>query len=315
MPSSAPGGVSKGRSAVRLRRPSGRPLRVASSRASPSKERFFANDRYRAEREWIRYEGTGQRDLFRVLRERFLARHAPAAEFAVDIGSGPGRFTGRLSGSPTSRTVALDIGREMLRELVRRWPGTEGGPALPERVLGDALSPPFEDGRFGSVAALGNLLGFVSGDSERLLERMMKLVAPGGTLFLEVAPGPGEFSRHLRRLPPRSVARLLRSPTRAVALRIAREGFGEEPRRKKAGAEFRRIDPSSLERTLTSRGFRVPEILAVAPALGPDPERCAAARGDPKAWAHLLEVEEEFGRGRDRWNAAAAVLMAAVAPG
>jgi SAM-dependent methyltransferase len=203
----------------------------------------------------------------------------------------------------------------MLRELVRRWPAVVGSPEPPDRVLADALSAPFPDRSFGSVAALGNLLGFASEKSDRLMESLVRLVGPGGTFLLEVAPGPGEYSRYLRRLPARSVARLLRSPSRAVALRIVREGFGEEPHRKKAAEAFRRIDPVALETTLASRGFRVSEILAVAPALGPDGERATAVRTDPKAWAHLLEVEEALGRERERWNAAAAVLVAAIAPG
>jgi len=59
-------------------------------------------------------------------------------------------------------------------------------------------------------------------------------------------------------------------------------------------------------------GWDVREILAVAPALGPDPARLASVRTDPKAWSQLLLIEEEVGHLAERWKDAAAVLIAAV---
>jgi SAM-dependent methyltransferase len=278
----------------------------------PVRERFLATDRYRVGREWQRYDGTAQRDLFRILRERFLARHAPVVSRALDVGSGPGRFTARLAAGPSTRRVALDIARAMLTEIPDRWAGVAPGVPLPDRVQGDGAHLPFLDGSFGLVAALGNLLGFAGGASDRLVEQLVGALAPEGTLLLEIAPGPGERSRYLRRLPPTSVARLLRSTPRVVAARIAREGFVEEPRRRKVPGEFRRVDPRLLHERLRSWGFQVEETVAVAPALGPDGVRAQAAANDLKAWSHLLEVEETLGRAPERWSAAAAVLVAAV---
>ena len=280
-----------------------------------ARERFIATDRYRARREWQRYEGTAQRDLFRELRDRFLARHSAPVSRALDVGAGPGRFTARLGTSAITRRIALDIGREMLLELSERWSAAHPGEEAPDRILGDGARPPFADGVFGTVAVLGNLLGFAGEESEWLLEQVVALLSPGAILLLEVAPGPGESSRYLHRLPPRSVVRLLRSPPNAVALRIAREGFRVEPSRRKKPGEFRRVDAADLCRRLVSSGFRVEEVLAVAPSLGPDPERTEAVRRDPKAWGHLLDVEETVGRNPERWPNAAAVLVAATGPG
>lgn len=288
--------------------------RASGASPDPARDRFRGNDAYRASREWMRYEGTAQRDLFRILRERFLARHAPPGGWALDVGSGPGRFTARLGGTPAPRRIALDIGAEMLRELRERWPRGPAEPPWPELILGDALHPPFARGSFDLVAAMGNLLGFAADEGDGLLEQLMGAPAPGGTLVLEVAPGPGEHSSYLHRLPARSVARLLRSPPRAVASRIEREGFAEEAVRKKVPGAFHRIDPTSLHGRLVARGFRVIEVVAVAPALGPEASRTEAVHGDAKAWQHLLEVEEALGRSPARWPSAAAVLLAAVAP-
>jgi hypothetical protein len=148
-----------------------------------------------------------------------------------------------------------------------------------------------------------------------MLDALIALLAPGATLLLEVAPGPGERSRYLHRLPSGAVARLFRSPPRAVALRVGREGFSEEPSRRTKPGEFQRVDPAELGQTLERRGFQVDEVIAVAPSLGPDGPRAGVVERDTKSWGHLLEVEEIIGRMPGRWPSAAAVLLAATGPG
>jgi SAM-dependent methyltransferase len=297
-----------------------RPARVAPGRAGrpvppfPARERFLEADEYRADREWQRYDGTAQRDLFRVLRERFLARHCPLARRVLDAGSGPGRFTGRIGAGPGVGRVALDISREMLDQLPIHWAESTPAVPLPDLVRGDVVRSPFTTGAFDIVAGLGNILGFAGAEGDLLFESLLRILAPGGTLLLEVAPGPGERSRYLHRLPTSGLVRLLRSPPRLIAARAEREGFTEEPRRRKEPGDFRRVVPQELRDRLLQRGFLVEEILAIAPALGPDPARLEAIERDPKAWTHLLEMEEALGRIPDRWPPAAAVLVAATAP-
>lgn len=283
--------------------------RVASPRAPSALERFRTADHYRAEREWIRYTGTAQRDLWRELRERFLARHATASRWVLDLGSGPGRFTASL-GVAQSNRVALDLSLEMLRSVAEHWNPELGGTPLPERVRADALAPPFPKGTFGQVAVLGNTLGFAGSSAEKLLDSASSLVEPGGTFFVEVAPGPGERSRYLSRLPPTVLARLLRSPVRALLPRIDREGFDRIPYRRAERGEFRRIPVDELSHWFARRGWDLDEVLAVAPALGTLAPRIEAIRADRKAWDHLLLLEEELGRRPERWTDAAAVLVA-----
>jgi SAM-dependent methyltransferase len=273
-------------------------------------ERFRKADSYRARREWSRYEGTGQRDLYRELRERFLVRHAVEGGWVLDLGSGPGRFL-PFAGRAGSRRVALDISREMLDLLPEAWVASGSPFPAPDRVRGDALHPPFERGRWSEVIVLGNTLGFAGKGADRLFDEAAQLVAPGGTLVIEIAPAPGERSRYLARLPPSSVARLLRSPTRAVLGRLDREGFRSEPPRHSTGDSFRRFSAPELRDRLERNRFEMIECVAVAPALGPDAKRIAAVRSDAKAWPHLLELEEEVGRRPERWTEAAAVLLSA----
>ena len=198
----------------------------------------------------------------------------------------------------------------MLEELQDRRGGSPAAPI--EAVIGDALRPPFARRQFGEVLAMGNLLGFAGPESDRLLDTLLELTAPGGRLLLEIAPGAGERSRYLHRLPPSSVGRLLRAPTGVVIARVEREGFDVEPRRRKEEGEFRRVDPAALAGRLRAHGHRIEETVAVAPALGPEAARVGEAARDPKSWAHLLEIEETLGRSPDRTASAAAVLVAVV---
>ncbi len=276
----------------------------------PARSRFLSADRYRVEREWHRYSGTAQRDLFRILRERFIERNRVAASWALDVGSGPGRFTSSL-GTGDGRTVAFDLSRVALRYLAENWTAGAGTPRRPDRVRGDAVRPPFRERAFGVVALLGNALGFAGAAAPEMLRAVGSLVAPQGRLLLEIAPGPGESSNYLRRLPATSVRRLLRSPVPAVLPRIEREGFRREPSRKARPGEFHRYLVPDLARELRHAGWSVREALAVAPAIGTRPSLASQIRSDPKAWDHLLTVEEELGRRPERLSDAAAVLMAA----
>lgn len=239
-----------------------------------------------------------------------MRRHAVADGWALDVGAGPGRFTGLLA-TAEARAVGLDLSRRMLSH----GAGEVRAPdPAPRSIVGDALRPPLLPGAFRAVALLGNPLGFAGTDSSRMLETSIDLVSPGGTLLLELAPGPGERSRYLTRLPPGAVGRLLRAPVAAVAPRVLREGFVRSESGRRSHAAFARLSPAPLVRRLQAVGFTVRETVAVAPALGAAPTRLTAVRSDPIAWRRLVELEEQLGRRPDRWDDAAAVLVAAVRP-
>jgi hypothetical protein len=275
-----------------------------------ARARFLATDLYRADREWKRYEGTPQRDLFRELRHRFLLRHAVPAGWVGDIGAGPRRFTSSVGG-PSALRVALDLSREMLSYVPSTGVREPGGRSTSvERVAGDAMSPPFAPGVFEEVALVGNALGFSGSDWRTLLDAIEALLAPGGIMVLEIAPGPGERSRYLSRLPEKAVGRLLAAPVGAILPRVDREGFTPAPLRHRAEG-FQRLDADSLNARWKAAGWEILETCAVAPCVGTEPTRIARIRADPKAWDHLLDLEERVGRQSARWKGAAAVLLAA----
>ncbi len=290
-------------------RPHRPPPTGLSQSASPT-ERFRNADSYRARREWRRYEGTGQRDLYRELRERFLTRHAVDQGWVLDLGSGPGRFL-PFAGQGEARRVALDLSREMLNLVRAAWVASGSPGPVPDRVLGNALRPPLEPDRWAEVVAMGNTLGFAGREAEVMLTRAEDLVAPGGTLVIEIAPGPGERSRYLARLPASSLARLLRAPLKAVLGRLDREAFRAEPIRRAAGESFRRFAVTEIHDRWTRTGWEITETIAVAPCLGPDSTRIEAVRSDETSWKRLLSLEEEVGRRPERWQPAAAVLLSA----
>ncbi len=302
----------------RARKPPGRDRRraapdPAAPAASPAHTRFLQLDRERALREWQRYEGTAQRELFRQLRERFLLRHAANGAWSLDIGAGPGRFSALLGG-PGATTIAVDLSREML--VVGRELGPPGGSPDGHRVTSvqaDAARPPFPDGAFAVVALVGNALGFEASSGPHLLESAERLTAPGGLLLVEIAPGPGERSRYLARLPLGAVRRLLAAPPAAVLPRLLREGFEPEPARHRP-TSFRRWTVAELTARWASAGWRREETVAVAPVLGPDPERIEEVARDPRAWGRLRDLEELVGGRPERWPRAAAVLIAARRP-
>ena len=260
------------------------------------------------EREWRRYEGTPLRDLYRQLRERFLARHRPTSPGrSLEIGPGPGRFIG-LIGHGEDRVAVLELSRAML-ERIRTGPGVGPGSVF-DLVQGDAVAPPFRPAQFHRVALLGNVLGFAEADAQELLMRSSALVSPGGQLLIEFVAGPGERSRYLHRLPAGAIARLLAAPVRAIQPRVEREGFDRIREKQTGGRHFRRIQPSVIEADLRAAGFVIRETIAVAPCLGNDASKLAAIRGAPTAWAHLLEIEEAIGREPERQTDAAAILLA-----
>jgi hypothetical protein len=265
-------------------------------------------DDYRVEREWQRYEGTPLRDLYRQLRERFLERHRPSTVGrSLEVGPGPGRFTDRV-GHPSDRVSLLELSRATLTRI--RTEARSGGSSA-DLVQGDAVEPPFREGKFQRVVLLGNILGFAEEDYPTLLSASGSLVRPSGKLLLEFVAGPGERSHYFHRLPSGAIARLLAAPLRAVQPRVEREGFDRIREREGHRRRFRRISATEVAHRLESMGFVVRETLAVAPCLGNDTARLGAAHASPTAWARLLEMEEAVGREPARLAAAAAILLAA----
>jgi Methyltransferase domain len=315
---SGPRAAGRPRPAPRRRLPVHRPRPLptapvpAPGEDGRARDRFRDLDGYRVSREWKRYEGTPQRDLFRELRGRFLERHRGVGRWALDVGPGPGRFTPWIGG-PGTRRVLLDLSQEMLKEASRRVAHLAPGEPSVDLVRGDGAHPPFRDRQFAEVVLMGNVVGFAEGEAVPLLRASLALVDAGGTIAVETVAGPGERSRYLARLPPGAVRRLLAAPVNLVRPRVEREGFRAEPADRTAST-FRRMPETEVREAFRAAGVEPTEALAVAPALGSEPDRVAAVRTEAAAWRRLLELEEVLGRTAGRRERAAALLVAGVRP-
>ncbi len=224
----------------------------------------------------------------------------------MDLGSGPGRFA-PFVGAPTARVVLVDLSQEALK---RARNGLRGPPLdrfAPVRA--DALHLPFRSGLFAEVVVLGNLLGTAGPSLGKIVSEVERVLMPRARLVMEIVPGAGERSAYLSRLPPGAVRRTLNAPRGWLTARILREGFRSARASVPARDRFRRISVEEI-RGLLGIGWTAREIVAVAPALGFEPERLEALRSDATAWQRLLALEEGLGRAPERWPKAAALLAA-----
>ncbi len=103
----------------------------------------------------------------------------PCTGPTLDVGCGPGRLTAAIARKGV-RALGVDISAEAVRLTVER-----GGAAVHQDVF-DEL--PTRDHWHHVLLADGNI--GLGGDPVRLLRRLQRVLAPGGTMLVEVA-GPG----------------------------------------------------------------------------------------------------------------------------
>jgi SAM-dependent methyltransferase len=234
----------------------------------------------RARREWSRYEGTVQRNLWLQFRRRFLSRalqDLPSRPAVIlEVGPGPGRFSDLLvsTGRPV---ILLDLSLAMIREGRGLHPATR--PGGPHWVLGDALRLPVPPRSLAALVALGNVLGFAGSRAGLLLREWDESLAPGGVFAIEtslLAPAKGEA------LSPRAPAAGREGRRPLTVLRTPKVSYFS---RKELDDWFARL------------GWRLEEATPVAPRAGGSPtdaqQALHRAGGD---WRTLLEEEERAGR-------------------
>ncbi|TDD63796.1 methyltransferase domain-containing protein [Actinomadura rubrisoli] len=113
----------------------------------------------------------------------------------LDVGSGPGRLTVALAqrGLPV---LGIDVAPYAVALTV-----AAGGPALCRDVFGRVPGT----GRWGTVLLADGNIG-IGGDPRALLRRVLRLLAPGGRVLVEVdPPGGGARTEPLRLRSDRSV--------------------------------------------------------------------------------------------------------------
>src|SRR4051794_28312246 len=113
----------------------------------------------------------------------FLAEHGRCrGGELLDVGTGPARIAIALcQADPAARVLATDLADAML-ELARRNVAAARLDARIRCIRGDAKSLPWPDGRFEAV--ISNTIIHHIPDPAPALAEMVRLVAPGGTLFV-----------------------------------------------------------------------------------------------------------------------------------
>ncbi len=274
-------------------------------------ERFLAADRYRARREWDRYEGTPQRELLRRSRERFLQvnlRHAHRKfPRMLELGPGPGRFSPILARF-TDRLLRIDVSRAMLKEARRHAP--RGSPRADDRIadiLGDAGQLPLPSRSVPCVVALGNLLGFAGDRGPDVLDEISRTLTPRGMLVLETMNPPAQVPRFVHRM---SVTEWRRTVHEAVGYRLItllREGWERAPQTlpRPTPSTFSFISPEEVVDWLDDLGFEIGDQMVTAPLLGGEPSLVAEiSRGRTEILEEILRWEDYAGRRPEflRWG-------------
>lgn len=273
---------------------------------SVGRERFKQASSYEVKREWLRYEGTPQRELLRRIREQFITgsldRCMGSDCYFAEIGPGPGRFTPLLM-KRAGRVAVLDVSMTMLRACRQRILREHHG-LLPEMayVLGDAEMPPLRPGSLDAVVAIGNVIGFSEEAGEAVLRSLAASVAPGGLLLLETVSPVTTVPKFLGISKPWSWRELLSLDPAVAVSKVVESGFEPfvaSPSSKEVRSKFYHVDPAHLKDKLVHYGFKVDEQLVVAPLTGGDPERVEVLSTlRPDALDRLIRFERAAGHDR-----------------
>ena len=247
-------------------------------------------------REWHRHEGEPWRVLRRSLRERFLQRHTHGLEgVLLELGPGPGRFTAILRRRPRRSVVGLDLSRKTLQSARRRNPPSSSlAPVHWVRGAGEFL--PIAPRSVDSVVAIGNIVSFAATDGPALLREIARVLRPGG-LFLADFATPVAATQEFFHVAAerRTLGRVLRRRRFYLIDQVLATGLQPYAPHRLGRWEFKFYTAEEASQALSRAGFRVQEIMSIAPVARMDNRIIAAARRDKRAWQALLEVEERVG--------------------
>ncbi len=263
--------------------------------------------------EWRRYAGEPPRVLRRTLRERFLRRHLRgSSQTVLELGPGPGRFTPILRRATRGRLVALDLSLEALRS-ARRRARRQPGLSRIDWVQGAGECLPLRARSIDEVVAFGNVVSFAALDGPVLLKELGRVVKPRGLLladFASPAAATQEFFYVAARR--RLLGRILRHPDHYFLDRVLTTGLQPLAPDRLARWEFRFYTAAEAEKELARAGFRMIDVMSVAPIAAHQDRVAAIARRDERTWETLLRIEERVGRRPGVFEMGDGFLIAAV---
>lgn len=249
------------------------------------------------DREWKRYSGEVRRVLQRELLERFLRKHLPRPSGTVlELGSGPGRFSGALLSCEPRTLVQVDISRGGLttsRKRFRRHP--QGDRIRWAQGAGEHL--PLHDGVADAAVVFGNIVSFAVDDGPRMVQEVARALKPRGLLLVEFPQPVGSIQETLlawtRR---RTFRKIFRDPKAYFIDQILETGYQPYAPDRLCDWEFQFYTVDQARAVLAKAGLETFDAMSVGPLTAYQEGIARLAQRERATWDQLLRLEEIAGR-------------------
>ncbi len=232
-----------------------------------------------------------------MLRERFLADHLVGSKgITVELGPGPGRFTPILRERQRARVIGVDLSRKSLLAASRR---ARRRPNLAhvDWIQGAGEHLPFANLSIDTLVALGNIVSFASLETQVLLKELARVAKPQARLILDF-PSPASSAQEFFYVAAQGgfLPRVLRRPRYYLVDQVLSSGFQPYAPARLGRWEFRFFTVAEARRELSRAGFRIADVMSVAPIAALQDRIVSIARRNPRTWESLLRIEERLGR-------------------
>jgi len=238
------------------------------------------------DREWQRLERDEGVLEFEVTTA-MLARHLPASGRILDIGGGPGRYAAWLADRGYGVTLA-DVSPDLLDIARSRLGGDPARPgAIDEITEADARDlSRWPDQSFDALLSLGPFYHLIDpNDRDRAVREVVRVVRPGGVVFVALMPWLGFVRRTISVADER---RHLADPAFAAALRDRGVFSNDVPERFTHGYGVR---PAEVVPFFESYGFATRTFVSTHGfATGIESDLAAMRCSDADAYAAAMEL-------------------------
>lgn len=247
--------------------------------------------------EWNRYSGEPRRVLHRTLRERFLRTHLKGVKGTVlELGPGPGRFTPLLRRIRRVRVVAVDLSRASLTS-ARRRARRPSNLAPVDWIEGAGEHLPLAARSVDAAVVFGNIVCFAGIEGPALLKELARVTKRHGKLLIDFSSPVSATQEFFRSAAVhRFLPRVLRRPRFYFVDKVLEDGFQPYDPSRLGNWEFRFYTADEAREGLRRAGFRVLDVMSVAPVTVHDDRIAGSALRSTRTWESLLRIEERAGR-------------------